>query len=103
MNAVQTAAEGVINAETIFSFHQRGERVWATYAGGAIDRGYLVGVVNGNSLEFRYCQSETDGTIAGGHSVCELRRGPDSRAQIVEHFEWESRPGRGTNVIQEMR
>lgn len=103
MNAVQTAANGVINADTVFEFCQSAERVWATYAGGPIDRGYLVGIVRGIEFEFRYCQLEKDGTLAGGHSNCELQMSHDSRVQIVEHFEWESRSGKGTNIIQELR
>ena len=29
MNAIDTDANGVVNAETIFHFHQLGETVWA--------------------------------------------------------------------------
>lgn len=103
MNAVQTASGGVVNADTVFEFAQSGERVWATYAGGLVERGYLVGILRDERLEFRYCQVQRDGTLDGGHSRCELRRSADGRAEIVEHFEWGSRPGGGTNVIREMR
>lgn len=103
MNAVQTASNGVVDADTVFEFSQSGERVWATYSGGLVERGYLVGVVHDDRLEFRYCQIQVNGTLDGGHSRCELRRSEDALVQIVEHFEWGSRPGGGTNVIQELR
>lgn len=102
MHVVETASNGVVNADTYFDFHQGGDRAWAEYAGGGIERGYLVGVVRGSDFEFRYCQIQTDGVIDGGQSRCELRRSDAGKLQIVEHFEWGSREGGGTNVFEEV-
>ena len=101
MNAVQTAPNGVVNHETVFQFCQDGQRVHATYAGGQVARGSLVGMVNDAAFEFCYCQMHVDGTIDSGRSQCELRRNEQGLVQIVEHFEWSE--GTGTNVIQELR
>ena len=101
MHAVQTAKTGVINKDTIFEFTQVGDRVWADYSGGKVERGYLVGVVSGNKLNFRYCQMSIDGDLEGGESNCDLEV-KDGLVRIIEHFNWESRPGGGTNVIQEL-
>jgi hypothetical protein len=102
MNAVETAATGVISEETVFTFHQDGDRVWAEYAGGRVERGYLVGISENRGLEFRYCQLQTGGVLHGGLSKCEIVRGEDGLVRVVEHFEWESRGGRGVNVIREI-
>ena len=102
MNAVETDENGVIGIETIFNFHQDGEYVHAEYRGGKIERGYLVGINRNNILEFRYCQLESGGILNGGSSTCELKLSEDSLIQIIENFEWESRPGSGRNVIQEL-
>ena len=101
MNAVQTASNGVVNADTRFHFHQDGGRVHANYSGGRVERGYLVGVVEDANFEFCFCQVHTDGSIDSGRSQCELRIGESGVVQIVEHFEWSG--GSGTNVIQELR
>ena len=101
MNAVETAPNGAINADTIFRFEQTGARVHAEYAGGRVELGHLVGLVRGATFAFRYCQLHDDGTLHGGQSNCELRRADDGRLQIIEHFEWDDGPG--TNVIQELR
>lgn len=101
MNAVQTAANGVVNAETVFRFAQSGDRVRASYAGGRVEHGELVGLVRGGHLEFCYCQRHADGSLDHGRSDCELRRSADGLVQVVEHFEWGE--GRGTNVLQELR
>jgi hypothetical protein len=100
MNAVKTAPNGVINHETFFTFEQNGERVKAEYAGGRITQGYLVGFLKKGELTFRYCQMETDGALNGGESVCEVKRSNDL-IQLIEHFQWESQEGGGTNIIQE--
>ena len=102
MNAVQTAPNGVINRDTIFRFTQERDTVWASYAGGRIVRGFLVGVVQDTRLTFHYCQSETGGTLNSGHSRCELQYNADGLVQIIEHFEWASRAGTGMNIIQEI-
>lgn len=102
MNAVQTAQNGVIGEETIFRFGQDGNRVWAQYSGGQIDHGYLVGIVEGDKLTFRYCQMSVDGSLDGGESNCDLEV-KDGLVRIVEHFNWETRPGGGTNIIQEVK
>ncbi|MCB9845112.1 MAG: hypothetical protein H6811_03885 [Phycisphaeraceae bacterium] len=101
-NAPVTAPGGVINADTIFEFHQADNRVEATYTGGRIVRGFLVGVITNDTLEFRYCQAHTDGRIDGGASTCSLERTDDGRIRIIERFEWESRGGSGTNVIEQL-
>ncbi len=102
MNAVETDENGVIDERTIFEFRQEGQSVHAEYSGGKIERAFLVGIVTGNVFEFRYCQLEVGGVLNGGASKCELRVDEQSRLQIVEHFEWASRPGGGRNVIQQI-
>jgi hypothetical protein len=102
MNAVETDANGVINVDTTFTFHQSDETVRAEYAGGQVVQGYLVGLMQGPQLTFRYCQLERSGALNGGMSICDLRRSDDGKIQIIEHFEWASRDGGGRNVLQEL-
>ena len=102
MRAEKTAANGVINKKTIFHFHQKENCVWAEYAGGRVARGYLVGLLSDDKLEFRYCQMDSDGKLDGGVSVCDVELDPSHRIRLIEHFEWESRAGSGTNVIQQI-
>ncbi|MEZ6022069.1 MAG: hypothetical protein R3C16_01330 [Hyphomonadaceae bacterium] len=68
-NVPLTDPGGVVNHETVFEFEQDGGIVTAAYAGGRIRQGYLVGVLEGRSLRFRYCQVQTDGRLDGGESV----------------------------------
>lgn len=102
MNAIQTDPEGVIGAETIFEFSQNDNIVLAEYSGGRIRKGYLVGIIAGSNLNFRYCQVQMDNQLDGGESDCELRL-KDGLIQIIENFSWESRQGSGQNIIQQIQ
>lgn len=97
-----TAARGVVDASTRLHFVQRGSKVLGRYSGGSVERGYLVGRLDGSGLAFRYAQRESSGEIHAGSSVCELLRKSDGRVRVVEHFEWRTRKGSGTNVFDEV-
>ena len=102
MTVSATAATGVVDGSTVLRFSQRGERVFARYAGGRVARGWLVGRWNGTSLDYRYAQREHDNVIHGGRSVCEVERLPSGLIRIVERFAWSTRPGTGVNVFDEV-
>jgi hypothetical protein len=102
MNVISTAENGVVNSDTIFEFHQVGDDVWASYSGGKVVRGFLVGRALKDKLEFQYCQTQTDGALDGGRSTCELRTTDTGIVQLIEHFDWGSRPGGGTNIFEEI-
>jgi hypothetical protein len=104
MNVVKTDACGVVNHETIFHFSQNDHVVVAEYAGGKIQKGFLVGKITmGNQLAFSYCQMQMDGKLDSGLSQCEISKNENGKLTLTEHFEWASRPGEfGTNVFQEI-
>lgn len=102
MHASQTAENGVVNADTIFTFQQSGEWAAASYSGGKVVQGYLVGRVDGSTFTFRYCQHDTDGNLDGGQSSCELERRADGGIRIIERFFWESRGEDGVNIIEDV-
>jgi hypothetical protein len=47
-------------------------------------------------------QSNPLGQVHGGRSVAEMSSLPDGRIRMLEHFQWESRAGSGTNVLEEV-
>lgn len=97
-----TAENGVVGAGTRLDFFQRGTRLLGRYRGGGIQRGCLVGTFVGGILRFRYAQTELDGHVHGGSSVCNLEVLRDGRLRLYEHFVWETRLGQGTNVFDQM-
>ena len=74
----------------------------ARYRGGRVERGWLAGRLVGAQLVFRYVQRESAGALHAGRSVCEVLQLADGRVRILEHFEWRTRSGSGTNVFDEL-
>ena len=72
MNVIETAQNGVVNYQTIFSFSQIDNIVSASYFGGKILKGFLVGTIEKNKLFFSYCQLQTDGKMDNGQSKCDI-------------------------------
>ena len=97
-----TAVNGVVDESTRLRFSQRGDRVFARYAGGRITHGWLVGRLVGDTLTFRYAQHEAGDGIHAGTSRCDIERLADGRTRIIEHFAWSTRPAVGVNVFDEL-
>jgi hypothetical protein len=102
MNVIETSENGVVNRQTIFSFNQEQDLVYANYSGGKIAKGYLVGNLKGDKLEFTYCQVQVNGILDNGKSTAELTI-HNGKMRLIEHFEWASRPGQlGVNIFEEL-
>jgi len=99
---VTDQAPGQVGTRTRFAYHEKDGEIWAEYAGGDVVRGHLVGTREGDRLDFRYVQLTQDGTTSSGHCVSRVVELPDGRVRLEETWEWESRPGRGTSVVEEI-
>jgi hypothetical protein len=99
---VSNAETGQVGSATRFRYHEDGTVVWAEYSGGEIVRGFLVGTRDGDRLAFRYAHLATDGDTADG--VCDSRIDvlADGRVRFEESWAWESRPGTGTSIVEEV-
>jgi hypothetical protein len=101
----QPAAEvpgGDVGAETVFEYVEEDGVVHARYGGGAVRLGFLVGTRAGDVLRFRYAQVRADGTTATGRCVSEIETLADGRLRLHETWAWESQPGEGTSVVEEI-
>lgn len=95
-------AGGDVSADTTFEFSQQDNVISARYAGGSVVLGFLVGRHLGETVEFRYAQLTTSGDTASGHSVDRIEVLPDGRLLLHEEWEWDSRDGAGTSVLEEL-
>ena len=95
--------EGEASAETVFEYHEDGDLIWATYHGGAVRLGFLVGTRDGDTLDFRYTQLNELGETANGHCSTAISVLPDGRLRLDESWAWESRPGSGASAVEEIR
>jgi hypothetical protein len=93
---------GEVDASTRFAYSEADGAVWAEYSGGDIVRGRLVGTRVGDDLDFRYVQLNRSGDTASGHCVSRVSVLPDGRLRLDETWEWESRDGNGTSVVEQV-
>ena len=94
---------GEVSGDTVFTYRQEGRIVSATYAGGAVLNGHLLGTVDDEgSLEIAYHQVNVAGELRTG--VCRTTPEvlPDGRLRLHEAWRWTSGDGsEGTSVVEE--
>ena len=76
--------------------------IWAEYGGGAVQLGRLVGTRDGDVLRFRYVHVSADDSTSSGRCEARLEVLPDGRIRSHEDWCWESRPGAGTSIVEEL-
>jgi hypothetical protein len=94
--------DGEVSRDTDFNFEESDGMVNATYAGGPIKRGYLIGVRAGLHLEFRYVHLTIGGQTQSGASEDQIELMAGGRVRLRERWRWESQEGSGESVLEEI-
>jgi hypothetical protein len=100
--STSNTSDGDVGGETYFWFDRSDDFIHARYEGGAVQLGHLVGRHLGETLDFRYTHLTEDGETATGHSVDRIEQLNDGRLRLHEEWEWDSKPGSGTSVLEEL-
>ena len=103
--AIANSENGEVSAQTIFSYHQQGDIVWAEYAGGDVLKGFLLGTatLQGN-LHFTYQHVNRQKELRVGICDSEPTMLPDGRLRLVETWRWLNGDcSAGESVIEELR
>ncbi|MEZ4911605.1 MAG: hypothetical protein R2774_12180 [Saprospiraceae bacterium] len=79
---------GQVSLSTVFHYHQENEMIWAEYGGGEILKGFLIGKIYGESLEFTYQHLSTDLEIMTGKCKSHCVLSIDNKIQLFEEWEW---------------
>lgn len=101
---VNTQGQSETNFETIFKYEQKDALITATYSGGDIRLGHLIGLVNTDgSLNMRYHHVNRDDVLMTGicHTLPEILE--DGRLRLHESWQWTSDPKtNGTSILEEL-
>ena len=99
--AVENSESGEVSDQTVFSYHQKGNIIWAEYSGGSIVKGFLIGTMDGNrNLHFTYQHINTAGEQKTGSCDSEPRE-ENGRLRFCERWKWTT-GGEGISVIEEI-
>jgi putative NADPH-quinone reductase len=98
---VDNSATGEVSDKTIFSYHQKGNVIWADYSGGSIVKGFLLGTMDDNhTLHFDYRHINKSGDSKSGSCVSSPKM-ENGKLRFYEKWKWAGGV-EGTSVIEEV-
>lgn len=101
---VSNTENGETSAETLFHYIQKGNVLTASYSGGKIKSGHLIGIVAENgTIDMRYHQVNDQGELMTGicSSVPEIL--PNGKIRLHETWQWTSGDLTcGNSIIEEI-
>lgn len=87
--SLNNSRNGEVGSETFFKYHEDGKVVWATYSGGTILRGNMIGIRTApEELELRYQHVNEDGRIKTGVCNTTIQLAEDGRLLLREKWRW---------------
>lgn len=100
--AIENSETGEVSENTIFSYHQKKNTIWAEYSGGKIKKGFLIGTIDKkNCLSFSYQHLNIDDEIKSGKCLSTPEILEDGKICYHENWIWDSGE-KGTSVIKEI-
>jgi hypothetical protein len=101
---VENAPNGEVGGDTRFLYRQAGGVLWATYDGGGVSYGHLVGrVAPDGSLYYRYHHLSAAGEPVSGECRTTLEILDDGRYRLHEAWQWTSGDrSSGTSTVEEV-
>lgn len=102
--SVNNTSNGEVSLDTFFHYKQEGNIVSASYKGGEIIKGTLIGIVNEDgSLEFRYNHVNVNNEIRGGMCKSTPELLADGRIRLHEKWKWtDADQSEGESIIEEV-
>lgn len=101
---IANSATGDVDRDTVFHYRQVGTFIWATYEGGTVACGTMVGVqLDDGRLELRYQHVTRDGMLRAGRCLSTPVVLDDGRLRLREEWSWtEGGIGNGTSEVEEL-
>ena len=100
---ISNTVNGETSEQTVFHYKQMGQILTAEYAGGQIQKGHLIGLIDelGN-IDMRYHQVNVKGELMTGTCQSTPEILPNGKIRLHERWEWTSGDkSLGTSVIEE--
>ena len=102
--ATETSDSSQASPDTIFKYEQNGAMVTATYAGGNIRFGQIIGYVDDEGiLNMRYQHLDSEGELKTGWCITTPELLPSGKIRLHEKWKWTcGHRARGTSTLDEM-
>ncbi|WP_217269743.1 n-acetylglutamate synthase [Neobacillus endophyticus] len=101
--SIENTANGEVSLKTTFQYKQEGNMITATYSGGSIVKGFLIGMAKEDGyLEFKYNHVNTNNKIRG-ECVSTPEVLGDGQIRLYEKWIWIDAEGsEGNSIIEEV-
>lgn len=101
---IETSDTSQADSDTIFKYEQKENMVTATYSGGNIKFGQIIGLVDaGGILEMRYQHVDHDGELMTGYCTTTPEILPSGKVRLHERWKWTcGHRGRGRSILEEI-
>lgn len=87
--SLSNTSNGEVNNETIFTYHQDGNMVWADYKGGQVKKGHLIGIMYENhDLKINYHHINNESEIMIGECYSTFSALEDGTIKYLENWKW---------------
>ncbi len=102
--SINNTANGEVDGQTLFHYHQSDQIVWATYQGGGIQWGTLIAKVDAaGRLEMRYQHINAFGELMTGECLSMPEVLSDGRIRLHEKWQWTSGDcSAGESTVEEL-
>ncbi|WP_461610802.1 n-acetylglutamate synthase [Cytobacillus kochii] len=103
--SIENTNNGEVSDQTYFDYSQEGNILSASYYGGQIRKGTLIGIVKEDgSLLFNYNHVNIKDEVRGGTCSSMPEYLPDGRMRLHEQWRWnDADQTEGQSVIEEMK
>ncbi len=101
---VQNSSNGATSAATVFEYSQVGNVLTASYSGGQIQHGHLLGLVGEDGeINMRYHQISIDGKLMTGQCTSIPEVLANGKIRLYESWKWTSGDfSAGESVLEEV-
>ncbi|MFV0417895.1 MAG: GNAT family N-acetyltransferase [Dysgonomonas sp.] len=102
---IENTASGEVSQSTVFHYHQQGNTIWASYSGGDIQKGFLLGYfVDKFSIKFSYQHINTKKEIRIGECQSLIENLTDGKFRLHESWQWLDKDKmKGHSVVEEIK
>lgn len=102
--SIETSGNSQVSGQTVFKYDQRDSLITATYSGGDIEYGQLIGIMGEDGfLDFRYHHVGVDGHLRTGQGRSEPKFTKENKLQLHEVWQWTSGDkSSGTSILEEI-
>lgn len=101
---VSNSENGETSGDTVFHYVQEGNILTASYSGGAIKKGHLIGLVDENgNIDMRYHQVNESGKLMTGICRSKPEIMENGKIRLYETWKWTSGDrSEGRSIVEEI-